>query len=151
MLSPGQESGNKNILPDGNCNLGSSSTKWDGLHVKHIYSTSSNEFMDLTQIDARIKQNLICYTNEGKNLGDSTHKFASVFQKYVRADEIRDIDGNQIAVLSGGKFDLYKPLVLFCSSSYPSNPAKGEMFWHNTVGRIMVYNGTQWLTVSSSA
>jgi len=109
-----------------------------------------SEFLDLVNTDGRLKQNLIPYTNEGKNLGDSTHKFASVFQKYVRADELRNVNGDQIAVLSGAKLDLYRPLVLNSRSTYPGSPDTGEMFWHTTVGAIMVYNGSSWETVSSA-
>ena len=139
----------------GYAQCGTSSYYWADVYAtdgnfNHLKTRGGTEWLDTSQTDPRLKQNLICYTDEGKNLGDEDHKFASVFQRYVRAHEIRDIPGNLIADLSNQKMDLYKPLVLNSRSSYPSSPDTGEMFFHTILGKIVVYNGSQWETVSSS-
>jgi len=135
--------------------LGDSTNYWTDVYAtdgnfNHLKTRGGTEWLDTSQTEPRLKQNLICYTDEGKNLGDENHKFASVFQRYVRAHEIRDIPGNLIADISNQKMDLYRPLVLNSRSSYPSNPDTGEMFFHTILGKIVVYNGSQWETVSSS-
>ena len=139
------------IVPaDGTTDFGNASYKWDKAHIKHLYSTSTNEFLDLTNTDGRLKQNLICYTDINKNIGDSTHRFASVFGQHIRCDELDNNAGTKFIDLTSGKVDCFKPLVLNTLSSYPSTPDTGEMFWHTTVGAIMVYNGSDWETVSSA-
>lgn len=137
------------IFPDANQSLGGQAYKWEHFHAKHIYSTALNEFLDLTNIDPGIKQNLICYTDVGKNLGDSTHRFASVFGRYMRCDSVRNNAGSLYLQFTTANIDCYAPLILNELAGDPT-PARGMIYYNTSVNKIKVYNGSSWETVTSA-
>ena len=134
----------------GSIDLGSSTKKYNELHAQHIYSTSTNEFLDLTNTDGRLKQNLICYTDINKNIGDSTHRFASVFGQHIRTDEIDNNSGTKFIDVSGSNIDCFKPLILNELANDPT-ASRGMIYFNTTLSKIKVcVDGTNWETVTSA-
>jgi len=89
--------------------------------------------------------------NETCNLGATSHRWASIHGKYLRGDQLCNDNGNAyITMTTSSKIIHEYPVRIYTSGSYPSSPATGEVFYHTSVGALMVYNGAAWETVTSA-
>ena len=146
------------VIPDGiSVNLGNTSYYWSKVvgnygDFNYLRTRNGTEWIDTSSTDSKLKQNLICYTNEGKNLGDSTHRFASVFGKYLRGDSLRNNAGTNFIDLTGGNVDLYAPLILNQRSSNPS-AVNGMMYYYSSGGvyQIRCCVGGTWYSINLTA